>query len=545
MRLGSLLLMAVLALLGILPVVAAILLRQDIQGKGTGKMGAASNAAAVGGAFWSVVAGLIAMSRGVSLAWILVPVVLGIGLGGACAWRLPSGWKRGSRILGVVLFSTIPALLVAITAPSFSRVFLKSRSYEALRREVPEVAQLHNAPPEERARILDRVAKTLESGNTLVRLAALESLRTTPDSDNPYTAQIAPLINDSDENVRWAAACDLAESGNKGIAALREALPTASREGARAVRGALDRGAVVPGEEAILFSKMATNTALVAEARAAAAYAVGRAKPVPPEAAAELKAALNDADAGVRREATTALGLAGAGEGVFASAKTDSDPEVRTKAFYALSASTPVAAAHIPDLLRGAADPSPMVRTAAGQTMARLADWPPDVIAALIKLVDDSNRGASWAGLAGLSAAGPKAAPAVNRLTQLVNEADPQYEGMMAIGALGKMGPAAGAAVPDVRRWAKKNADKAHVAISFFVGVGEPGYAALPDLIGMLENGSDSVRNNAAHALGEMAAAPEAPQALPALEKARSDKAFGVKYLSEKSIEKIRKAHSL
>lgn len=505
-------------------------------------MGNAATAAAVGAAFWSLVAAGFWVARGTSAAWVALSVVAGWGLGGACAWRMERGWKRWSQILGVFFVCVGPALLASITAPSFSRLFRESRANEALQREVPAVSKLGAAGPEERPAIIARVADTLGSKDPLVRLGAARFFESNQANGHPFAGRLTPLLDDPVEDVRWAAARALSNAGPAGIAALLDYLPKAGPEGAAAVRGALERGMTVSTGEALSFATLATDRNTPAAARAAAVYAVGQARPVPPTAADHLKRALGDPDPAVRREAARVLGQSGDGSAAFGAAKTDSDPQVRANAFFALAASTPVALSHVPDVMRGLRDANPMVRAAAGQAAALLADWPPEMIGRLVEMVDDPDRGASWKAIGALGAAGPKAAPGVDRLTRLAKEGDARYEGLMAIDALSRLGPVAAPAVPTVRQWAKRHPDKAHVAIRFFVGVGEPGYAALPDLIEMLEKGNDPIRNNAAKALGDMAGAPDAATAIPALERARSDTAFGVKYLAEKSLEKIRRA---
>lgn len=515
-----------------LPVAAVRILVQDVNGSRTGRLNDGINAAVLAAWFWAVFTGGWWIFGDGSGAWMLLPALFGWTVGGACVWRLHAGWRRWVHLLALIVVAPLPALLISIAAPGFANLTRRSRGYQALVKAVPEAAAWQASAGRDPA-VVEKVAAALSSPDPMVRFGAAEALRSVGASSVPAAPQLAACLADKDEHVRYACAAVFSDLGAEGLPAIRAFLPTAGTDGAQAARAALQY-VQVPLAEAEAFAAIARDQTVPAHARAVAVFAVSRSS----AAAASLQdEGLHDSSVEVRREAASLRGAA------LESGFTDPDAEVRRRSFLSLALSTPVPAARLPVLLRGLQDPEGMVRASAAMVMNYSEAWPPQAIAALIQTIDDSNRGASWQAIGALGRAGAASAPAVDRLIRLVREADPQFEGMMAVDALGRIGPAAARAVPAVREWARRNPKQRYFAVDFYVKMGEAGYVAVPDVIEMLETGDDTLRNKCAHALGEMA--PAALPAIPALQKARGDKAFGVSYLANQSLKKIFAAHHL
>ena len=518
-------LLYVVSLIG-LPVAAVTLLVQDLRGTRTGRLNAAKICAVAGAGLWSLNLGALWIFAHFSPAWLALPVAFGAGVGGTCAWRQRSGWRLWVALAEVAFATLAPPVLIAIVAPGFSRAFDKSRSWQAIQAAVPSGD-------------LAQVAARLKDPDPFTRAGAAHTLAQSQKGASAFLAELGECLDDKEADVRGACADALAVTDGPGIALLRARLPRARPEALEAIRLSLERAAPADPAEALAFARLADDRTIAAPNRAVAAWAVSQFRPLPYAAAPVVLEALKDPDAEVRRSALSTLTIlrAGLGEEVAARAS-DSDALVRSQAFYAIAASTPVPVSRLPLLLKGMQDEDRIARSAATAAMNELAAFPPEAVAALLKAVDDSDRGTRWRAMSGLGRAREQAAPAVERLRKVVREEEPKFEGMMAVDALGRIGPAAAAALPDVRDFARRAPGLRHIVIPYYLGIGEAGHAALPDLIDWLQHGDDTLRNNAAHALGEMGAA--AAPALPYLEQAKSDKAFGVSYLAGRSIEKIR-----
>lgn len=528
---GYLFYAACLVGLFVLPVFAVVVLIQDVKGTRRGRLNDGVSAAVVAAWLWTWALGSVSVAAGWGIGWAFVPMFFGWIVGGTCAWRLDPGWQRRSQILGAIFLSLVPLVLFLIVSPMLTRMSLKGRSSQAFLRVVPEAASWREAGARD-PEVVARAADALRSPDSLVRYGAADALRRIGSDAERAAGMLAVCLGDKVEDVRFACAGALSSIGPATEPAIRTFLKTADADGAAAARSTLQY-MTVPVAEAEQFAELARDRSLSAEVRAVAVFAVSRSSVA---IAAVQDEGLHDPAVEVRREAAALHG------GSIDAGLVDPDAQVRSHAYWSLAASTPVPVSRLPDLLRGVEDRDETVRLGALEGVGLLESWPPAAVAALIKCLDSGNRGIVMKSISALRSAGPQAAPAVDRLIRFVEDGDPQFEGMIAIDALSRMGPAAARAVPAVRAWTRRNPKFRYFSVNYLVNMGPAGYAAVPDLIEMLEKGDDTQRNAAAHALGEMA--PGASAAIPALERARSDQAFGVAYLAGKSLEKIRAAQA-
>jgi HEAT repeat protein len=170
------------------------------------------------------------------------------------------------------------------------------------------------------------------------------------------------------------------------------------------------------------------------------------------------KAALSDTAASVRESAVLALGqLAGkaAGQGdVLAKSITDNSSTVRWRAMEAIAKIGPACKAAVPNLIEILNQPDD--RVAMGDThyyaCAALAAIGPDSVSAIPSLLPvlKEPRNAQEAARA-LGAMGSQASQAVPGLIALLHSSDYEERNVAAV-ALGNIGPAASAALPDLKK---------------------------------------------------------------------------------------------
>ncbi|HUG53351.1 MAG TPA: HEAT repeat domain-containing protein [Vicinamibacteria bacterium] len=236
------------------------------------------------------------------------------------------------------------------------------------------------------------------------------------------------------------------------------------------------------------------------EVRTAAAWTLGRTGE--PASLPRLTAALDDADAAVRREAAVALGrLADRHEAELAR---DGAREAARAALYRTAAG----------------DAEEAVRWVAARTLFDLGLDLGDVprLAALVSHDDPYVRGFAAFSLGSL---GPDAAAAVPALAEALRFEDAYTRGGPAT-ALAKMGSAAAAAVPALIQGVRDaDGDNRWKAARTLGRIGPPAQPAVPLLVTALEDPNEYVRAHAARALGRIV--PVAPATAAALRRAVDD----------------------
>jgi HEAT repeat protein/lysophospholipase L1-like esterase len=200
----------------------------------------------------------------------------------------------------------------------------------------------------------------------------------------------------------------------------------------------------------------------------------------------------------------------------------DEDPLVRAGAAYALGEIGSGATRAVPGLIARLADLDERVRWRAADALGKIGPGT-GAVDALAKLVRDAAGPGRGLAAEALGRVGPEARSAVPDLIAATSDPRPDVR-WRAIWALGRIGPAAAQAVPALRA-ALADADLRWRAAEALGRIGLPAVAAAPDLIRLLHDPSSTVRWRAATALGAMGAR----QAVPALAAATSDPAENVR----------------
>ncbi len=179
---------------------------------------------------------------------------------------------------------------------------------------------------------------------------------------------------------------------------------------------------------------------------------IGRGGPEAAAAVPHVLSRLRDRDAEVRAAVPSALRRIGAppGEAVPAlrRALRDLSDNVRNHVIWCLGEYGPAAKSTVPALIAVLRDRTDPMRSSVPEALVRIAPDSPAVLRALIDALDDGPRFAGWA-VRGLRALGPAAAAAVPDLRPLLGAED-GWVRWMAVEALGAIGPAAAEAVPDL-----------------------------------------------------------------------------------------------
>jgi HEAT repeat protein len=250
-----------------------------------------------------------------------------------------------------------------------------------------------------------------------------------------------------------------------------------------------------------------------------------------PVAIPAMLAALEHKDAKVRQHVAEGLGKMGRSARsalpALAEALQDKDKGVRAAAAYAMAAIGP-AAEHVAPLLRALADEDSIVRFAAARALGRIGPAARKAGPALVKALDDKE--VAYPAAEALARIGPprEAIPAFIRLLKKDDAANKgrllyaEGERREAANALGKIGPAAAAAVPAL---IERLQDKTETGPGLFspnirgaaaraLGkIGATDKRVLPALIKGLDD--EATLGDAAAALGDLG--PAAAEALPAL----------------------------
>jgi len=259
-----------------------------------------------------------------------------------------------------------------------------------------------------------------------------------------------------------------------------------SPKGARVAADAIQAAGLVPGTPAeVPTDPLAALAGTDAEARAAAAWALGGAPAEPPVVQALASTLRRDARALVRARAAQSLGAFGA-------------------------AARPAS----PALFEALGDPREPVRWAAAQALWRIGLVAPADLAPLVEALrshDPYVRGfAAWS----LGELGPAARETVPALVEALRL--DEGEGSAVARALAKLGPVAAEAAPALLEQLRSpEARRRFTAAEALGRIGPAARSAVPSLISSLRDEDDRVRSSAAQALGRMG--PEARAAVPAL----------------------------
>ena len=194
----------------------------------------------------------------------------------------------------------------------------------------------------------------------------------------------------------------------------------------------------------------------------------------------------------------------------------DENKEVRDSALEAAVVLGPAAA---PDLVAALKNPHERIRRKATDALQQFGAEAKEVVPALVELLKAENTEIREAAIDVIQEIGPDASAAVPALRLVLSENSPRNLKLGAAYALGKIGPAAKDAVPELVK-ALEAKDEVNDflrsnAADALGGIGPEAKAAVPALIATLEN--DDVRSPtcAAFALGSIGA--DAKAAIPAL----------------------------
>jgi HEAT repeat protein/lysophospholipase L1-like esterase len=271
--------------------------------------------------------------------------------------------------------------------------------------------------------------------------------------------------------------------------------------------------------------------------RAAAARALASLGEEAAPAVPALVAALDDSSRVVRAAVAWALGDVGAAAAPavphLCRLLQEADPFVRSGAAYGLGGIGSAAKPGVPPLVARLGDPDERVRWRAGDALAKIGIEAGSV-EPLVRLVRDE--GGPGRGLAAeaLGRLGPAAHASVPDLMAAVS--DPRTDvRWRAVWAIGRIGPAAGGAVPTLRA-ALADPDVRWRAAEALGGIGSGAVGAVPDLVALLGDPSSNVRWRAATALGAIGAR----DAAPALAKAVRDPAENVRLAAIEGLIQLR-----
>ena len=275
----------------------------------------------------------------------------------------------------------------------------------------------------------------------------------------------------------------------------------------------------------------------VAAARALAMRGEAAAPFVP-----DLTGALDDRSRVVRAAAAWALGEVGPAAAPatpdLLRLLRDADPLVRAGAAYALGATGAAARDSALKLIERLDDPDERVRWQAGEALAEIG-LDADLVGPLVRLVRDAVGPGRGLAAEALGRVGPGARAAVPDLIAAASDPRPEVR-WRAVWALGRIGPAAGAAVP-VLRAALADPEARWRAAEALGGIGPGAVEAVPDLVALLSDPSSNVRWRAATALGAIGAR----LAAPALAKAVGDPAENVRLAGVIGLRQVRAEPSL
>jgi HEAT repeat protein/lysophospholipase L1-like esterase len=211
----------------------------------------------------------------------------------------------------------------------------------------------------------------------------------------------------------------------------------------------------------------------------------------------------------------------------------DADALVRSGAAYGLGGLGGAARPSLPSLVSRLEDPDERVRRRAGDAIAKIG-LKADSVAPLVRMVRDQTSPGRGLAAEALGRLGPAAHASVPDLMTAVSDPRPDVR-WRAVWALGRIGPAAGPAVPIVRA-VLADPDVCWRAAEALGGIGPGAVEAVPDLVALLRDPSSNVRWRAATALGSIGAR----DAGPALAKAARDPMANVRLAAIEALIQLR-----
>jgi HEAT repeat protein len=339
-------------------------------------------------------------------------------------------------------------------------------------------------------------------GNALVALSRIDS-----------QAQVGPIsevLTNKWPHLRLRAVQALGKMGPKAKAA-SPALARALKDGDKQVRDAAFEALRIIDPDATCAALIEGLNAKDASARRDAALTLGTVGPRTTGAGGKtvvesLCGVLKDHNAGVRHAAIQSLGKMGreakAASPALAGAMKDGNKQVRDAAFEALRIIDPDATCAA--LIEGLTAKDASARRDAAQILGTVGPRTTGpggktVVESLCGLLKDDNAGVRHAAIESLGRMGPKAAPAVPQLVGIL-ETDAAARRDSAE-ALGKIGPEAKAAAPALAGAMKDRDRQVRDAAFEALGYVDP-EAACAALIDALKAKDASARRDAAHTLG-------------------------------------------
>jgi HEAT repeat protein len=335
--------------------------------------------------------------------------------------------------------------------------------------------------------------------------------------------------NDIDPSVTVPALHALGGAGEKGIAALIEAL---NNEKAR-YWACIALGASGPKAKAAVPALAKLLSHQEPEIRMQAAIALGEIGPDSKTAATQLIKALSDEQNSVRYAAAFAIGQIGAAEATPELKKqlASQDSFLRMISAWALAKINPNDKAAVDEavklLVASLKDENPRVRAAAARGLHELKA-PPEVIVPLFTdMLKDKDPVVRGNVIDALSTLDEKIMP---RLSTGLENKDVQS---IAVGIIRRLGPKAKALVPSLVKELSDPDPNHRQEVAFaLAAMGPDAVEAVPALAKALEDSEASVRNTACYALGKIG--PAAKSAIPALQ--RSARSSDDKFLKVASV---------
>ncbi len=208
---------------------------------------------------------------------------------------------------------------------------------------------------------------------------------------------------------------------------------------------------------------------------------------------------------------------------------------VRCEAAAILGDIGPEAKAAGPALDAAIEDDDPQVRAVALKALQTVQPSPAATVPALVPLLKTRDRLAATRALATYGAEAHDAVPA---LVPLLKDEESEVRWNAAL-TLGKIGPVAVSAVPDLVAALKTDADplvREHAAEALG-DIGPSAASAVPDLVAALKDENARVRRDAARSLGQMG--PAATEAIPALKALANDKEQRVREAADTAVRRI------